>query len=333
VPVATLEYAPAATIWRLNLGWNRRKNKDEFGFLIDTQWGRWQANKEDPADDAVPALGPVTQRVVPYVEDRRNALLFASPSPMSSQQMASLGAALKRAIQVEFQLEDVELAVEPLPTPARRNVLLFFEGAEGGAGVLRRLVADADALARVSRTALDLCHFNPDTGTDLGRARGAREECTAACYDCLMSYTNQLDHALLDRALIVDTLRGLGRAAVRASGGPKPYADHLSEVLKLCDSELERKFVRWLDANGHTLPDAAQRIIESCKPDFLYEEDRYAVFLDGPVHQYKEVQQRDATARTRLMDAGWGVIAFGPDASTWVAIAADYPSVFGKGSK
>lgn len=332
-PVARLEYAPAATIWRINLGWNRRKNRDEFGFEIDTQSGRWQRNQNDPNDDNAPALGPVVQRVVPYVEDRRNSLLFEPGSPLSDRQMASLAAALRRAIQAEFQLEEVELAVEPLPTPGTRNVLLFFESAEGGAGVVRRLVADSDALAKVARTALELCHFDPDTGDDRGKAVGAREECTAACYDCLMSYTNQLDHGLLDRALIKDTLVELARATVRASGGAKPYADHLAELLRLCDSKLEQRLVRWLDQHGYALPDKAQVRIESCKPDFLYEEDRYSVFIDGPVHEYKEIEARDAAARARLMDAGWGVIVFGDDDSTWSKVVAEYPTVFGKGSK
>jgi len=51
---------------------------------------------------------------------------------LENHQMASLAAAMKSAIQIEYQLEDNELAVEPLPTGDERNVLLFFEAAEGG---------------------------------------------------------------------------------------------------------------------------------------------------------------------------------------------------------
>ena len=65
--------------------------------------------------------------------------------------------------------------------------MLFTESAEGGAGVLRRLHAEPDALARVARTALEILHFEPD-GTDMGKAEGARERCEKACYDCLLSY-------------------------------------------------------------------------------------------------------------------------------------------------
>ena len=78
--------------------------------------------------------------------------------------MASLQAALKNAIQVTYQLEDNELAAEPLPNRDERKLLLLYEAAEGGAGVLRRLLDDANALRDVAREALRLCHFDPDTG-------------------------------------------------------------------------------------------------------------------------------------------------------------------------
>ena len=50
------------------------------------------------------------------------------------------------------------------------RLLLLYESAEGGAGVLRRLLDDADAFAQVARPALGLCHFDPATGDDRRRA-------------------------------------------------------------------------------------------------------------------------------------------------------------------
>src|SRR5205085_1737349 len=67
-------------------------------------------------------------------------------------------------IQIEFQLEDNELAAEPLPHRDDRRVILLYESAEGGAGVLHRLLGDPDALARVARQALDVCHYDAATG-------------------------------------------------------------------------------------------------------------------------------------------------------------------------
>ena len=36
-----LEFGQAATIWRVNLGWTRRKDKGIFGFVLDTERGYW----------------------------------------------------------------------------------------------------------------------------------------------------------------------------------------------------------------------------------------------------------------------------------------------------
>jgi ATP-dependent helicase YprA (DUF1998 family)/very-short-patch-repair endonuclease len=332
--LATLTYSGAATLWRVNLGWARRSNRDRLGFLLDTERGIWQRREdEEPTEDEDAARA--TERVVPFVEDRRNALLLEPARGLRNETMASLAAALKKAVQVVFQLEEQELAVEPLPTPERRRLLLFYEAAEGGAGVLRRLVAEPDALARVARAALELCHFDPETGEDLRRAPRAREDCEAACYDCLMSYTNQPDHRLLDRMLVRDLLMELARGRCEPSPGPRPRADHLEVLLRSCQTELERRWLRFLDTRGLELPSRAQVLVEDARarPDFLYDAERVAVFVDGPVHDYPDVTARDQRATERLEDLGYTVIRFGPDESTWEGVIARWPSVFGRPSR
>ena len=146
------------------------------------------------------------QRVVPFVEDRRNCLLIEPVKQLDPAVLISLEAALKVAVQVAFQVEDNELATELLPDATRPRLLFLYESAEGGAGVLRRLLDDPSAFARVARQALDICHFDPETGEDRRRAERATEDCEAACYDCLMSYTNQPAHGRLDRQRIRDVL-------------------------------------------------------------------------------------------------------------------------------
>ena len=95
-----------------------------------------------------------TARVIPYVEDRRNALLLEPAEQPRRGGLTSLQAALKKAIQVRYQLEDGEIGSEPLPTRDERRQILFYESAEGGAGVLRRLVDEPSAFAHVAREAL-----------------------------------------------------------------------------------------------------------------------------------------------------------------------------------
>ena len=120
--------------------------------------------EEAPEDDPEDPMSQRQERVVPYVEDRRNSLLFEPSGALDSESMASLGAALESAIQATFHLEDSELRAEPLPDRDNRKLLLFYEAAEGGAGVLRRLLDDPAALSHVAREALSICHFDPDTG-------------------------------------------------------------------------------------------------------------------------------------------------------------------------
>ena len=35
--IASAAYAPTATLWRINLGWSRRKEKNSFGFFLDME--------------------------------------------------------------------------------------------------------------------------------------------------------------------------------------------------------------------------------------------------------------------------------------------------------
>ena len=326
-----LEYGPAATIWRVNVGWRRRKANAPLGFMLDTERGYWQRNELDTEDKDDPMSGR-TERVVPYVEDRRNVLLVTPAFPAATEDMASLAAALKNAIQVEYQLEDSELASEALPSEGTRKVILFYESSEGGAGVLRRLAREPGALPAVARQALELLHFDPDTGIDRGMAPHAKERCEAACYDCLLSYGNQRDHRLLDRKRIAPLLLRLAKADVDVSDTDHSPEEHLRRLKALAGSALERRFLDVLHERGHALPTAAQQATPGvyARPDFAYGRE-VVVFIDGPVHGYANIAERDLGIRAALEDAGYLVIALGADEGGWPAVFAKYPNVFGRG--
>ena len=102
---------------------------------------------------------------------------------------------MRRAIQLDYQIEEQEIAVELIGRDRQRRIILW-EAAEGGIGVWERLIEEADALPKLARTALDLLHFDDGTGEDKPEWS---ERCPAACYDCLLSYANQRDHRYLDR--------------------------------------------------------------------------------------------------------------------------------------
>src|SRR5690606_4733947 len=120
--------------------------------------------------------------------------------------------------------------------------------------------------------ALRICHFDPDTGEDLRRAPRSREDCEAACYDCLLSYSNQREHPLLDRQRIRTLLEMLANASVESSPTGESREDFLDTLLRQCDSELERDWLMLLHNNNIKLPDTTQVYIEECgtRPDFVY---------------------------------------------------------------
>jgi len=327
-----VSYGSTATIWRINLGWKRRKIKTQFGFVIDLERGYWakdqEGHEEDDADDP---MSPRTGRVIPYVDDRKNVLLIEPAAELSESAMVSLQTALKLGIQIRYQLEDNELASEALPNKGQRRIMLFYESAEGGAGVLRRLLDDPQSLSEIGKEALRICHFDPATGEDLRRAERATEDCESACYDCLMSYYNQPEHKMLDRHLVKDLLLSLIRAEVKSSPAPVPRAEHLANLKKQCDSGLERQWLDHLEARKLRLPSKAQVIVKECatKPDFLYEgAGSVAIYIDGAIHDFPDRHKRDFEQTEAMEDRGYLVIRFAHN-DDWDKIIAKFPSVFG----
>lgn len=330
--LADIAYGHTTTLTLINVGWARRADKSEQGFILDIEKGLWAKKAGEELDNDDP-MSSRRKRVVPYVEDRRNAAIF---EPHLEQRtpafVASLQAALKVAIQAVYNLEDTELSVVSLPDRDVRTSLLLYEASEGGAGVLRQLVEDAHAVSAIAREALSRCHFDPDTLEDQHRAPRAQEDCEAACYDCLLSYSNQPDHQLLDRHLIREYLGLLAGAQVDSSPVAEARGEHLERLRGLCESELERDWLDLISTGGYRLPDQAQQLIEGARtrPDFIYTDDRVAIYVDGPHHEYPHRAARDRDAEDRLFDQGWSWIRFDLK-DEWSKILKQYPGVFGQG--
>lgn len=334
-PVASLIYSHTATLWRINVGWRRRAEKDKLGFTLDLERGYWARNEDIDPDDPEDPMSARTRRVIPYVEDRKNVLILKPESLLESPALAttliSLQYALKNAIQVVYQLEDNELAVEPLPNRPDCRFIMFYEATEGGAGVLRRLIDDRAALARVARTALELCHFAPDSGDDLGRTEGAPDPCDAACYNCLLSYTNQPDHQVLDRSLVRDVLLDFMRSSVNASPIGKSPEEHFEMLKRLAGSTLEMDWLDFIKTSRLRLPTDAQKLFPQChtRPDFYYADHHAAVYIDGPVHEFPDRQARDNEQSAAMEDLGIRVIRFGYK-DEWEKIVSANPDIFGR---
>lgn len=242
VSILALQYANSAEISRLNRGLKRRRDQTVFGFNIDPRTGYWAKSEEEDADVDVPPDMARPVRIVPIVRDRKNALLlrFKKPEDFAPSTITTIQHALLRGIEVVYQLEEGEILGEPLPARDNRRAILAYEAAEGGAGVLSRLVDSPEAISEIARTALGLMHFdNIDAAISSGDAdlltEKPEEACVRGCYRCLLSYFNQPDHEQIDRSskevakLLIDLARGRTEIDLRIAAEPSPWLKAFQE--------------------------------------------------------------------------------------------------------
>ncbi|MGC4805725.1 DEAD/DEAH box helicase [Micromonospora sp. DT233] len=324
---ATLVYGDAATVRRANLGLTRRKDRKKRGFFLDTTSGEWLSESKaadktsDEEDVGAAEETKRKQRVIPYVEDRRNILVLRLTRKATREQAISLLYAVERGIEATFQLEDSELTGELLPDLDDQGRMLFIESAEGGAGVLRRLVEESDAISRVAAKALEIAHFDPETGDEAPQdVVDGDDRCVQGCYDCLLSYSNQPFHKLVDRHLVVDVLLELAGATTTNTSPARSATDGLGATGPAAE------FLEWLKQAGYRLPDGGREQLAEATPDLVYREHKAAVFVDVPGEPYGE--GRDDDAEESLIDAGWTPIRV--TAGQWQQAVDRYPSVFGQ---
>lgn len=430
--IATLTYASAAEVYRINAGWKNSKDKtssNHRGFNVNPLSGYWESDTpaDEDSSDAVSTQNTQKPRpkqiIVPYVKDTRNILLLKpnleaifgctefddddvdadtednqaaatvqghshNPVTDAAQKllnaktrladehkfMATLQAALSRAITQHFQIESSELFVEPLPDRNHRRLLLIYESGEGGSGVLSR-IAKGNTLASIADSALKLMHYNKgnDQIWDLNKQQqyntlpkitsdpehqnpqGAEhgDTCFTACYNCLLSYQNQMDHPLLDRQ-DPDVYRFLARLSQCSLGPQKTIGSGLLLADPPSDTEphqstattsntatdnssnsgtnttgdsgaasddkvLLGNFMVWAISNGYTTPDAAAKRFKLIDFEFaaVYTNCRCLISF-RPV---------DASIKDDLDDIGWTCVELGTTSEQWAQAMEEHPEL------
>ncbi|HNZ95472.1 MAG TPA: DUF1998 domain-containing protein, partial [Sphaerochaeta sp.] len=302
----------------------RRSDKEILGFLIDPLSGLWSKSENEDQDEPENPEVPVTskvkpQRIVPYVEDHKNIMVFHPEGELSFTAMVTLQAALKRGIEQVFQIEESELAVEPLPTNEVRKRILFYEAVEGGAGVLNRLVEEEKALSIVADQALRIMHYVNDQ--ELWDADAMQEvvdekgnpPCEAGCYQCLLSYYNQPEHLGIDRrdSDAIRILVALANGSVSKRDDQAPL--EVSEVASEFQEALKKRNLKLPDRSSVTIKDG------SVLP-LLYTSARTAVFFG---------MASEATKRY-CADRSITILEVDTDERSWDEMFRAHSDVFGE---
>lgn len=307
-----MAYLPAARLIQIAM---KDRRQTEEGFSIGLESGRWSPRNDGPDPEDV-------KRVKIFTETTADALYLQPIQALGldSAGVISMQYALKRAIELRFQIEPAELGVYSMGGPDAPNIL-FYEASEGSLGVLSALVDDPNAFREVIEIAIKVCDFQ-----NHGKGK--------ASYDDLLSYYNQPHHLTVDRFSIEHALAKLATCTLDCShsGQDETYEDQYQRLLKEMDStsSTEETFLKFLYQNKLRLPDGAQLSVDGIytKPDFFYKPDTW-IFCDGTPHDNPAVQQDDLEKRNAIKAKGHEVIVFYYKDSL-AELAAKYPDVFKK---
>ena len=327
-----LTYAASADLWTVNHGWRR---SDNDGYRLNLTTGRWIGQGTD-----VDEGHEVRNEVRPYVVNTANAILIYPTIPDTVDDdeikafLHTFQYALAAGLNAEFQVESGEIGSEVIGD-GEWNGVLVYEAAEGGLGVLRRLVDEPEAIGNVARQALDVMHFDPETGEDRRPPEDEAEGCAKGCYDCLLSYYNQRHHRFIDRHVVRDFVVELGRSH---TGRETPERSHDGQYQWLVEqsdvrSDLEREFLGHLHETGRNLPDAAQVHIDDVgvTPDFCYRDQAACVFCDGSVDDEPERKAEEEQLRRQLKELGYRVVTIRSDEDLEEQIS-EHADLFGEGT-
>jgi len=285
-----IQYIPAAKLVQVNNGWRNTRQK---GFRIGKTSGFWKSMAEEPNPEAEPTFD-----VQIYTWDTADALYL---QPIKSLKLTyggivTLQYALKRAIEMIYQIEPRELGVSLMGDLENPNIFIY-EAAQGSLGILSQIVEEHGAFQRIVKKAIEICRFSEENYKD------------PASYDDLLSYYNQRYHLDIDRFEIKEALTMMQDAKVEygLKDNQIDYDSHYQSLLKQYDknSSTELKFLEYLFKNGLRLPDSAQERIDGIysQPDFFYEPDVW-VFCDGTPHDQSETKEQDKKVRDAIRNRG-----------------------------
>ncbi len=315
-----VQYEHNGRIIHLNKGTNKnQEDGQDAGFVLCSACNRWLFG-ENKIDDHIDSESnshcpknakeeDIIRGIILFTVGTHDVATIKIPPPKKLEESKTeayyltLKEALLQGLQIAFNLDESEVDgfITKEQNDNRKCDIILYEIAEGGTGAIKALTTTSGFTSTIDK-AIELLHEH-----DL------QVGCTKACYECLLNYYNQQEHGKLDRHLILSTLKQLETATVTHIP-PANQQQKLDDLLKSCDSELERTVLRKIVEKGLLLPDEAQHIIYDkdvriAKPDFYYRQQNIALFVDGPPHDEDYVKREDAEKRRKLKALGYRIYA------------------------
>ncbi len=259
------------------------------------QQGQCRANAK--ADEIIRDFGLIH-------EQRCDVLILEVEYPDGMDQdefYRTLITSIHRGILIAFNLEEREIGYflanneSNQKTPYR---MIFYENTTGGSGCLASMV-ERDTFNMVLTKTKEILHDKDEEG------------CQKACYQCLLSFYNQRDHAYLNRSITLDWISALGEFEMTYEY--RFDQAQYDELLSKCEHASERAVLEGIKNHQMKLPNAAQKLIYDkennplASADFFYE-PKLIVFVDGSVHHLDYVQAGDDRKRKALRALGYRIV-------------------------
>ncbi len=296
-----LFFASSAKVLMLNKKW-KKTNSDGYWIGAKTGFFKRQKDQENPNTKDQPS------NVCLYTYDISD-VLYVQPIKslnLSRQGVVTLQYALVKAIQDVYNIESVEINARLMGAGDNPNIMLY-EATEGSIGVLKDLARNTIKLKTIFEKAYEICGFDLETQTD------KYPDKPKASYDDLLSYYNQPDHKIIDRYSVKNALETLMIANPDDTKG----IDYDGKFETLRNglhhrSPGEKEFLEFLYSNGIRLPDYTNYNLEQfyIQPDFVYENEKALVFVDGGIHKKQTIKADDQHKRKQLELAGFDVLVW-----------------------
>ena len=308
----TLDYEHNGNIIHINRGTRKNENDgQEGGFVLCSACNRWlfgETNIQKHLGDGEGQCSKnadedaIIRGIWLFTVGTHDVAVLKLPLPENTEPeefYTTFKEALIRGMQIALNLDESEVGGLVVSEENENSwKIILFERAEGGTGAIKALM-DSYRFEEIIKRTREILHESDAEG------------CNSACYECLLSFYNQREHELLDRKLVLPVFRDLETVRIEHIEA-QDIQDVMQVLLSQCGSSFERTVLEKLSNEGIPLPNAAQKIVYDgdipiAKPDFFYEIQNIAVFVDGPPHERDYVQRDDEVKRNKLREMGYRV--------------------------